>query len=77
MAGPAKGGGVVEGVPSIEEWGIEVWPQLVLQPTSSVPVTPLTPSSVLLHADLPITAVWELRERPQALAFFFFFGMVK
>ena len=71
-AGPAKGGRVVVGVPSIEEWGIEVWLQWVLGPISNVPVTPLTPSLVFLRVDLPIAAaVWELQERLQVLAFLF------
>jgi len=62
----------VVGVPSIEEWGIEVWLQWVLGPISNVPVTPLTPSLVFLRVDLPIAAaVWELQERLQVLAFLF------
>ena len=66
------------GVPSIEEWGIEVWPQWVLEPIISVPITPLTPSPVFLLADLTIAAaVWELRKHPQALAFLFWKGQTK
>ena len=78
VAGPAKGGRVVAGVPSIEEWSIEVWPQWVSEPISSVPVTPLTPSLVFLPADLPIAAaVWKLQESPQTLAFLFCKGQTK
>jgi len=77
-AGPAKGGRVVAGVPSIAEWSIEVWPQWVSAPISSVPVTPLTPSLVFLPADLPIAAaVWKLQESPQTLAFLFCKGQTK
>lgn len=66
------------GVPSIEEWDIEVWPQWASEPISSVPVTPLTPSPTFLPVDLPIaTAVWELQERPQALAFLFWNGQMR
>ena len=78
VAGPAKGGRVVAGVPSIEEWDLEVWPWWVSEPISSVSLTPLTLFPVFLPVDLSIaTAVWELREHPQALACPFWNGQTK
>lgn len=65
-------------MPSIEEWDLEVWPWWVSEPISSVSLTPLTLFPVFLPVDLSIaTAVWELREHPQALACPFWNGQTK